>query len=282
MLKVLNDIDEKDIVKEARFLYHLKHENIAQFVGISLEEHSLMLEYISFDFAIFGKETIVSNLEEFLHEKCKYTDFEHFPVIIANDIVNGVKYLHSKGVAHCDVKPSDVLLSNASFLSIRDSDPMKQFAWQNAPCVAKLTDFGQSWGNIGQTSQVGRTHTINVFKGTLPFIAPEVLVSKERPYCMSEEDLKRAEIWSLGTIFHCLINPTYQIPYLKEAHEENAEDLKQFITHKVSSGVPPEDSEGYEWQYATIWLEIKDATTACMKKDPKIRPAAKDVPVKSD
>ena len=110
VLKVLNDIDEKDIVKEARFLYHLKHENIVQFVGVSLEEHSLMLEYISFDFAIFGKETIVSNLEEFLHEMklCKYSDFEHFPVIIANDIVNGVKYLHSKGVAHRDLKPSNV------------------------------------------------------------------------------------------------------------------------------------------------------------------------------
>ena len=123
---------------------------------------------------------------------------------------------------------------------------------------------------------------LNVFKGTLPFIALELLVSKERPYYMSEEDLKRAELWSLGTIFHCLINPTYQIPYLREAREENAEDLKQFITHKVSSGVPPKDSEGYEWQHTTIWLEIKDATTACMKEDPKIRPAAKDVPVKSD
>ena len=65
VLKVLSDVDEKDIVKEARFLYHLKHENLVEFVGISLEEHSLMLEYMRFDFAIFENKQSSQTLRNF-------------------------------------------------------------------------------------------------------------------------------------------------------------------------------------------------------------------------
>ena len=122
VLKELHGVEEKDIVREARFLNHLRHENLVEFVGMSLEEQSLMLEYLGFDFAAFGKDVTVSNLEEFLHQMkiSQFCGFEHFPGIITNDIVNGIKYLHSKGVAHRALKPSNILISNKPFLQLSD------------------------------------------------------------------------------------------------------------------------------------------------------------------
>ena len=276
---MLKDADSKDIIREAKFLCYLKHENLVEFVGMHLGEQSLMLEYLSFDFASFGKQVTVSNLEEFLHEmKCsKYVGFEHFPGVIAKDVVNGVKYLHAEGVAHRDLKPSNVLISNKLFLQLHDSDPEKHIMWQNAPCLAKLMDFGQSWGNICQTSIVGRSHTIYIFKGTIAFMAPEIINPKQRPICMKEEELKKADIWSLGTTIHCLINPSYQIPYLKEARKAGVTDIKQFITEKVSAGILPEESDGYEWQQATVWLKIRDTPIACLKRNKDERPTASHV-----
>ena len=118
-------------MREARFLNHLRHENLVEFVGMSLEEQSLMLEYLGFDFAAFGKDVTVSNLEEFLHQMkiSQFCGFELFPEIIANDIVNGIKYLHSKGAAHRDLKPSNILISNKSFLQLSDWDPTKGAMW---------------------------------------------------------------------------------------------------------------------------------------------------------
>ena len=181
------------------------------------------------------------------------------------------------GVAHRDLKPSNILISDKSFLQLSDWDPTKGAMWRSAPCVAKLTDFGQSWGNICQTSMAGRTHTINVFQGTIAFMAPEIINPKQRPFSINQEGMKKADIWSLGAVLHCLINPSCQIPYVKEARRDMAKDIKQYITEKVSAGTLPESSDGYEWQHATLWLPICDAVLACMKKVPSDRPAAEEV-----
>ena len=120
----------------------------------------------------------------------------------------------------------------------------------------------------------GRTHTINVFQGTIAFMAPEIINPKQRPFSINEEGKKKADIWSLGAVLHCLINPSCQIPYVKEARRDMAKDIKQYITEKVLAGTLPESSDGYEWQHATLWLPICDAVLACTKKVPSDHPAA--------
>ena len=74
-----------------------------------------------------------------------------------------------------------------------------------------------------------------------------------------------------------MINPSYQIPYLKEARKAGVTDIKQFITEKVSAGILPEESDGYEWQQATVWLKIRDTAIACLKRNKDERPTASHV-----
>ena len=69
---------------------------------------------------------------------------------IAVGVLRGVAYLHSQGVAHRDLKPGNILLSNTT-----------------GELQVKLTDFGESWGNIVNNTNAMKTHTVNVFKGRL-------------------------------------------------------------------------------------------------------------------
>ena len=49
VLKVLEDLEEEDMKREARFLSKSIHPNIVQFKSICLEESSIMLKYMAFD-----------------------------------------------------------------------------------------------------------------------------------------------------------------------------------------------------------------------------------------
>ena len=54
VLKMLEDLDEEDMKREARFLSKLIHPNIVQFKSICLEESSIMLKYMAFDLKKYG------------------------------------------------------------------------------------------------------------------------------------------------------------------------------------------------------------------------------------
>eukprot|EP00795_Rhopilema_esculentum_P015816 gene15815-7125_t len=156
---------------------HLKHENIVEFKGMCLSEKALMLGYAAFDFGIFGKSLSLSSLHRLLCEldKCHFKEFEHLIPSIAHQIIEGLSYLHGQGVPHRDLKPGNVLVSNQHLNEISPTELQK--VWKEKPCQVLLTDFGESWGNIGQSSQRARTHTKNIYK---------------------EADMKMSDIWSLG------------------------------------------------------------------------------------
>ncbi|WOH05745.1 hypothetical protein DCAR_0625165 [Daucus carota subsp. sativus] len=76
-------------------------------------------------------------------------------------ILQGLKYLHSSGVAHCDIKGANVLIGKAG---------------------AKIADFGcAKWVNSAVGATIG---------GTPMFMAPEVARGEEQGFA--------ADIWALG------------------------------------------------------------------------------------
>lgn len=88
-------------------------------------------------------------------------------------LISGVEYLHSRGVAHRDLKPENLLLD--------DSDNLK------------ISDFGLA--TIFRMQ--GRERLLEKKCGTLPYVAPEVLV---RPY-----HAEPADVWSCGIILIALL-----------------------------------------------------------------------------
>ena len=81
--------------------------------------------------------------------KSKFTGYENIIVQIAEGALNGVSFLHSKGVGHRDVKPSNILTSN------QRKDP---------GIKVKLCDFGESWGNIVLATNYKKRHTTSIYK----------------------------------------------------------------------------------------------------------------------
>ena len=66
--------------------------------------------------------------------------------------LDGLTFLPSCGVAHRDIKLSNILVGKNKFNNASN-------------LVVKLCDFGESWGNIIQATNCKRSYTTNVFKG---------------------------------------------------------------------------------------------------------------------
>lgn len=83
----------------------LNHDNVVNIKGASYNPCALMLEYLFFSFVPFGErnDRRVSSLSDLLlHIDVVYSfdRFEHLLAFAARDIVRGLSYLHSHGVAH--------------------------------------------------------------------------------------------------------------------------------------------------------------------------------------
>jgi serine/threonine-protein kinase Chk2 len=119
----------------------------------------------------------------------------------AKDVVAGLKYLHSKNVAHRDPKPGNILVSNQRYSSTSlNVGPLNEneFAKAYGEChvVCKQADLGLSRFLDLQTKSFFMSKTESVSRGIPAYMAPEIHF--HRLFQASQEYLKKADMWSLG------------------------------------------------------------------------------------
>ncbi|KAK0567563.1 hypothetical protein OC844_000146 [Tilletia horrida] len=90
-------------------------------------------------------------------------------------IINGIAYLHSMGVAHRDIKPENLLLDAFGHI--------------------KITDFGVS--DVFRMCWEKSTHYSKGLCGSEPYIAPEQFEQKEY-------DARLVDVWAAGVVFYCM------------------------------------------------------------------------------
>ncbi|KAK5779581.1 hypothetical protein RI543_003473 [Arxiozyma heterogenica] len=91
-------------------------------------------------------------------------------------LLNGVSYMHTHGIAHCDIKLENILFYPNGLL--------------------KLCDFGNS--TVFQTAWESNVHEEKTILGTQPYLAPEEF--KKKPY-----DPRISDCWSCGMVYITMI-----------------------------------------------------------------------------
>ena len=265
-------------LKEAKILNSISNEHIVQLIAVCRNPVAIMLEYLYFDYSPFRIDHRASSLQDFLDFAS--TDDEYaisfscLHVKIAEDVTLGLKYLHEKNIVHMDLKPANVLVSNQHYCDL-DQESVQE-AWKgNNGIVCKLVDFGESRSSVQQTATLCHTMTNNVDRGTIVFMAPE-LMSAQPEKALSLADLKKCDIWSLGMIIFMLLNPDLQYPYqleLDQLQDRSFEGSKKHLTNRLLQKEKPSFSSKYSPLQATSWLKLNETFEECTHFETEGRPS---------
>ena len=143
----------------------LEHPNVIKFLGACIVTPNICMVMEFMEASLYDKIHIDEH--EFSEEE---------KTSIVRHIASGLAYLHSKDIAHCDVKSSNILIK------------------MSEPVIVKITDFGLSMmKNDAETSSSSKM-VQNV--GTPRYSAPEVL----RGDLLKADDMKKADMYSYGLL----------------------------------------------------------------------------------
>lgn len=159
--------------------WKLNHENIVHFIGASIRTDKLCLVM----------EYMPMSLYDALHlNKVQHTEKQILKII--QGVCAGLCYMHMvKHMAHCDIKPHNVLLDYLSGI----------------PCRAKLTDFGLSMSTEGMQTV---RHV-----GTPRYSAPEVLCGRS----LRGKDMMKSDIYSLALLLFEVIYKAEPLHHLSRS-----------------------------------------------------------------
>eukprot|EP00823_Brevimastigomonas_motovehiculus_P003162 TRINITY_DN190_c0_g2_i1.p1 TRINITY_DN190_c0_g2~~TRINITY_DN190_c0_g2_i1.p1 ORF type:complete len:601 (-),score=191.27 TRINITY_DN190_c0_g2_i1:171-1973(-) len=127
---------------------------------------------------------------------------------VLRQVMVGIKYMHEQKIAHCDLKPDNLL-----FLS-KDRDS-----------IIKIIDFGMS-------KFVQRRQYFDKFCGTAYYVAPEVLALHYSEHC---------DIWSMGVIMFVML---FGYPPFHSDPQNSVMDDNEQIYAQIKNGFTPEVKEG--------------------------------------
>lgn len=167
VVKVPQRSDEKtgiSFMQEISLWKDLDHENIASVLSANiLPSPYIEIEYLPHSLAEMDKPVSVAKA---------------LPII--RGLISALIYAHSRGVSHCDIKPTNILLTNEG--------------------IPKLTDWGLARSGSSKWSVSGFSPV---------YAAPEQ--RKDEPECTFSTD-----IWQLGLVFSELITGKTTLPTGRE------------------------------------------------------------------
>ncbi len=164
----MDEATKQDFMNEASIMLRLQHGNIVRLYGVSLEPYAMVMEFL-----------VKGSLYDLLRSNDPLSFGLRYK--IALDIANGLSFLHSREMVHCDLKSLNVLLDDRY--------------------RAKLADFGMSKVRTSTSSFAG------ALSGTVHWSSPEVI--------NDEKYGKPADVYSYGVILWEIL--ARKLPYASMA-----------------------------------------------------------------
>ena len=204
--------DKNLFIKELKIGFQMSNPHVVSTLAYCDNPLRIYMDYMVYDWGnMAGKGTIRNhNLGDFLdvvHKakgSVKYFLNKGLFTKIVCDVISGLHYLHDeKKIAHRDLKPKNILVSNSGK--------------EHKPILCKITDFTESRARGLETAKKQGTSSTRLDRGTKAFQAPEII---SQSYDSSNIDvLKQIDIWAFGMVLFCILNPDKQRPFqIEEEH----------------------------------------------------------------
>ncbi|KAL3311212.1 hypothetical protein Ciccas_010210 [Cichlidogyrus casuarinus] len=157
---------------------------------------------------------------------------------IARDVLRGLLYVHSKGIVHRDLKSENILISFNQ--------------------VAKIADFG-----VSREIPPG-DGLMNTFVGSLPYLAPEVILSAKpeikdylRVSKKTDGYTKDVDFWSFGILLCEMATGEYPFEkHLSSRYSENEEQLNRAVLREICSPRKTPIPDSIRIKFPSLFLVI--------------------------
>ncbi len=171
------------------------------------------------------------------YEVMEYAPYDLFAIVMTGkmsreeiccsflQIVSGVQYLHSMGLAHRDLKLDNVVVNEHGIMKIIDFGSATVFRYPFESEIVLAT------GSRPYHSHPCSTHRIPGIVGSDPYLAPEV-------YDTAKYDPQPADIWSLAIIFACMT--LRRFPWKAPRPSDNS--FKLFVSRPTTTTMPPAET----------------------------------------
>ena len=178
---------EEDYIMKIKSEYSiaqsLHHPNIVETLRLctSRGRWNHVMEYCTHGeiYSLVERKLFASGVEGFYSREDRLCFFKQ--------LLRGVDYLHSHGIAHRDIKLENLLVDKNGHLKISDFGVAEVFSGEHPGLRASGGQCGKNMGAV-RLSAPG-------ICGSLPYIAPEVL-AKRGPY-----DPRPLDVWSCAIVF---------------------------------------------------------------------------------
>ena len=162
-------------------------------------------------------------------------------------------FVNDAGIASRDIKTQNVLVSNEHYAFLNDSDEIKS-QFERLPVQCKISDFGEGRSIQVQTRAALETRTERVNRGTLLFMAPELLPGSKKLHKASIEDLMLADLFSLGALLHNLLAPDSHAFFIEWNNNElDRGSIEASLASFYDQGNLPKVSPKYKELQNTLW-----------------------------
>jgi len=261
--------------KEAQLLHSVRgHDNVVGLVAFDPSKLSFLMQFCSLSFEKLSiEQPAVHSMKDLmitLDDLADITSLQHMVNVLVSDVAAGLRFLHSRNIVHHDIKPDNILVTNQHYMACDDLETCLWVATK--PLVAVLTDFGESRSDILQTSNACATSTVNLFRGSPAFMAPENVNNSDRARS-TISDLKAADVWSFGMVVFCAINPSLSSPYMTElnARSRGGDAVVFLAALHAKKCLPAQDAKYLEKRNGP-WAALASLYRSCAKYTPSDRP----------
>ena len=184
-------------------------------------------------------------------------------------ILSGVAYLHSMGVAHRDIKPENLLLDAKGHVKITDfgvSDVFRM-CWERTTHLSKGLCGSEPYIAPEQFEQKGASLSLSLVPPLPPPLTPLSSARADSLFPATEYDARLVDVWAVAIVFYCC---TFgELPWRVAKRDDMSFGPYQQI-YRTSSSTPPPLSN-------IVPRECRSVIRRMLNPDPKGRATIDEV-----